>query len=92
VRQAHTPLAGPIPSFNRSPEREGYPCVSALQNTVQYDYIGKLCGTVSKCRDAPLYALSSLHIENVARRLAMPRYYFHVRRGQMTVLDRKASN
>src|SRR4029450_9540026 len=26
---------------------------------------------------------------NMARRLAMPRYYFHVRRGQMTVLDQQ---
>jgi hypothetical protein len=27
------------------------------------------------------------HIGNMARRLAIPHYYFHVRRGQITVLD-----
>jgi uncharacterized protein DUF6894 len=41
----------------------------------------------SKSRDAPLWALPIPDFGNMARRPAIPHYYFHVRRGQITILD-----
>jgi hypothetical protein len=46
VRQAHTPLAGPIPPLIAHQKGKG---------ATQYiTYFEKLCGTVPRCRDAPL--------------------------------------
>jgi hypothetical protein len=54
---------------------------------ILYDNAHREFGIKSRCRDAPFWALSIPHIGDISGRLAMPQFYFHVRRGQITILD-----